>query len=278
MTAYEIKHCDFQYFEEHFLDDLYEDYAFLTQDKNGHAKEFHCNKSDMDLLLRSIKENKDEISAFVSEEDMINGIQDVLDRRISDVYDWLQSSKRDFKNQKDYKFLKLNLNLGGKDPIGYGFKVTDSKYDKYSTTGINVILLRDEENYSPYGFFVETAYPDLTIGHKTNELYTGRWLVEHLKGELTLMEKMSLYVKDKYPELSCYTGYKDNERYVSVKDDKNIMYMRDYRIDIKIRENGEIDKKFDDISAQYNIFQKEHIKMAEHNKDSKNKDLTDHGR
>lgn len=92
---------------------------------------------------------------------------------------WVQSSKLDFKNEDQYWTIAITINVGDDEPIGRGF---DKNFREIESPDLTVVLQRDNTNENYYGFYLKTAYVDITTEHAE---YTG---VAYTKDEVTRLK------------------------------------------------------------------------------------------
>ena len=57
---------------------IWNDFDFATNIKRGHAYEFHCNKTDIEIISRMITDDKKANSSFINEYEMTEAIQITL--------------------------------------------------------------------------------------------------------------------------------------------------------------------------------------------------------
>ena len=135
----------------------------------GHTLETHTEKTDQELVERLIKENKEFSTCFYEIENnpdfddysLYQAIIDGLTYKIDEIADWI-------KNDRSSSF-KVSVNVMD-EPIGYGY---DKELKKYKSPYISIVLERDCNEYNNYGFYVKTAYPEISMdmGIETGERY-----------------------------------------------------------------------------------------------------------
>lgn len=204
----------------------------LTNIAKGHTLEYHANQTDMQLIGRIMRENKQIASTFADTEDypVLSMIGDAIANKSSEVTDWIMSKRSEFATHSDYELFVINLDLGQDEPIGFGFK---PDLQKYATDTITVVLRRDNSGENQFGFFVLTAYPDVEKGYPINVKYKANELLEETN--LSVIEKMKLSIKEmpvqckididnftEKQELSILFKEKTGEQYMAFMDEEKL--------------------------------------------------------
>ncbi len=193
--------------------DLDEDLNFISNISKGHSATEHIGKTNIDMISRMVKESKDSVSSFTDKDAFTESMQDALIAKDQDIAIWIMKQKSEFDNLKDYNEFAFSLDLKSPEPIGYGFKKDDLA--KYGTTGVRVVLRRDVSGESPLGFYIKTAYPDMSYAKPTGfECPMNEILNDH--GHLTPMEKLYIDVKNDYPDALCKLQYVDGQEQLRV--------------------------------------------------------------
>ncbi len=236
MTPKDIKRMDEDFLAKMLEDYLYDDFEFTANIQKGHADDFHCGKTDIEILLRKIHDNKTMNSSFTDKETMANSIQTVLCYNIATICSWLQTGRRDFSNDDNYRKLVMSLDTREKDPVGYGFK--GNSLNKYETRVVTVVLARDFEGLSPCGFYVESAFPDLTVAKKTNVSYDLNYVEGKFADALSPYEKLQFYCEQKYPALDVGKYFNNGEEFTKISirnNEKEIIDIYADEYDFKIK-------------------------------------------
>ncbi len=177
----EYKWMDSDEVQAKLEDALWDDYTFTTRTDKGHTTDVHIAQSDADLLSRIACEHKTNSSCFLDQETADDVIQNALIYKSSDIVKWIQAGKRDFQNGKDYQELAFSVNMGDGEPIGRGF---NDQFQEIESPTVRVVLQRDFDLDTPFGFYVKSAYVDIT--DKEAEL-TG---VEYTRDQVAEMDDL----------------------------------------------------------------------------------------
>lgn len=237
-------------FEKVFLGNLYDSPDFIVNIAKGHAKEIHIGKHDMELIARNVKENVSSATSFIDNESFIGSLQDILDFNTSKIYNWIQSNPKDFDNRRDYNEIAFSQDLGC-GSIGYGFNKGDMT--RYNISGIRVVLSRDTTGASPLGFYLSTAYPDITMSEKSDISYSYADIIKKSENVLTPMER--LYIDARGKGLNACLQYvedKQQVRIMEVLENKDVIYAYFTENDYSIKladENGK--RKIDTATLLY---------------------------
>ena len=196
------------------LDDLiWNDPDFVANVFKGHSTERHTEKSDVELIVRNIKENKSASTVFSDGDTFRDSIQDALVFEEGNIVSWMMKSRKEFDNPRDYNEFTICMDLKG-EPVGYGYKAND--LSKYEITGIRTVLQRDFSGESPMGFYIKTAFPDIQWSKDTGYKYPIENLSKDGNGLLTPMERLFAETKLKHPETLCKLQYVDGNEQLRV--------------------------------------------------------------
>ena len=229
-------------FAKELSDTAYINPESLMNINKGHAITTHTDLSDMELIKRMLRENKEIVSNFADIEDypVIHQIRDAIVYKADEISDWACSKRREFSDPREYNKLVLEVNLGYDLPIGYGFK---ADLQKYATDIIRIVLKRDNSGENQFGFYVATAYPCIEKGYPENIRFEEKDLLEKTN-ELSVLEKMKLGING-YScssrieinrltgelELAIFVKVSDKESYVAYMGEKNLQ-IKSYRPDL----------------------------------------------
>lgn len=168
---------------------------------HGHTVSFHCKMSDEEMLKRSIFENHD-VSSFYSKSGMRSVIGNGLIKNLNKLAVWKYKAeiswdsmsdekKNQYKNFNHFKnTMKQQMQAYNKLVIqakdtsfsfsaGHGF---NKKMEEIVTSDAVMVLKRDDtEQQHGYGFYVDTAYPNLDseTAHKSGVYYEPSEIIHH---------------------------------------------------------------------------------------------------
>ena len=196
----------------------------------GHTKELHTDQTDMQLISRMLKENKNMASAFteINGYSVLERIGDALYYKSAEITDWIYKERFEFPNVKAYSELVLNLELCP-EPIGHGFR---PNLEEYETNQIVIVLRRDFDKENQFGFYMITAYPDIEKGKPTGKKYNeidllngenNSSVLEKIKAGLTNIPVNAIIDFDFHTErqeLSVYCNVSNFEKYAFYMDEK----------------------------------------------------------
>ncbi len=158
-----IKRMSPEQYTDILCDLAYDDPDFVFNTFKGHANDVHVGLTDSELLRRAITENKRYTTNFKNKEVFEESIQDAIVFKAEDIADWIQSSFKDIDDKSKYYEFDFTLKLNDDEPIGKGYEINNNGVYNKDTSYIRVVLERDNSGESPMGFFIKTAYPDLTV-------------------------------------------------------------------------------------------------------------------
>lgn len=190
---------------------ILEDAAFdeintMLNISKGHSQELHENITNEDLIKRIITEEKENISSFWDNESLKDGVSNVIAYRSQAITKWLFKERYEFDNPKDYQKLCISADIGG-DSVGHGFNNSDGVVKEKETSAVTVVLQRDMDGESPFGFYIKTAYAD--IQHE-NAILTG---LQYTKEDIinnpnitfdSAIQKLYFAISDKYKDVKIY--------------------------------------------------------------------------
>lgn len=190
---------------------MLEDAAFdeintMLNISKGHSQELHENITNEDLIRRIITEEKENISSFWDNESLKDGISNVVAYRAQAITKWLFKERYEFDNPKDYQKLCISADIGG-DSVGHGFSNNNGVVKEKETSAVTVVLQRDMDGESPFGFYIKTAYAD--IQHE-NAIFTGlQYTKEDIINNSNItfdsdIQKLYFAISDKYKDVKIY--------------------------------------------------------------------------
>lgn len=125
----------------------------------AHLAEKHCAWTIGELFARQIAENKTDVSVFASKDDMLDAITNFIAYYKEQIAVWVEKRPIEFNSPELYKRLIFEFDLGANDEdetLGYGVSSDGSIW--YSS-GIRMVLKRDNDPRNELGFYIEDAYP-----------------------------------------------------------------------------------------------------------------------
>lgn len=190
---------------------MLEDAAFdeintMLNISKGHSQELHENITNEDLIRRITTEEKENISSFWDNESLKDGISNVVAYRAQAITKWLFKERYEFDNPKDYQKLCISADIGG-DSVGHGFSNNNGVVKEKETSAVTVVLQRDMDGESPFGFYIKTAYAD--IQHE-NAIFTGlQYTKEDIINNSNItfdsdIQKLYFAISDKYKDVKIY--------------------------------------------------------------------------
>ena len=145
------------------LEDAFYDHLEETiRSSKGHTEELHISQPDEKLLGRIAKEHKDFSSCFYDKETADDVILNALVYNEDKIVDWIQKRHSDFADQRNYQQFVISLDMGEGEPIGRGF---NDKLQEIESPAVKIVLQRDFDYDTPFGFYVKTAYVDISHPH-----------------------------------------------------------------------------------------------------------------
>lgn len=200
---------------------------FVVNPYKGHAIDYHCGMSDGKMAERLLKEGKETVSTFQSEEKMNECLRDGIFYCSEDIANWMMKNRYEFKTSSEYLNFKETVKIDI-DPIGTGIT---SEFKEKESSYMTFILCRNLEDDSPFGFFLKTAYVDISEGKGE---YTGKeWDKNdiYLKTDLhyeNAIDKLCDIARREYPQYDirkCNNKFGETELKITQKIDKDDMYI-----------------------------------------------------
>lgn len=222
-------------YEELLIDVASDNPESLTNINKGHTLDLHSGLTDMEMLTRLIKDNKESISCFteIEEYPILTRIGDAIVVEAQKVAAWACSKRNEFTDPREYNRLVLNVDLNYDEPVGIGF---NKDLEKIITDHVKVVLQRDMSGENNFGFYVLTAYADLDKGFPTGERYEKEDILRN-PNKLTVLEKVKYGLKESQVftkiDTDRYTGKHELRIFKPIEKTENyVIYMNedDYRI------------------------------------------------
>lgn len=201
-----LKNMDQNTYQEMLEDAAFDEINTMLNISKGHSQELHENITNEDLIKRIITEEKENISSFWDNESLKDGVSNVIAYRSQAITKWLFKERYEFDNPKDYQKLCISADIGG-DSVGHGFNNSDGVVKEKETSAVTVVLQRDMDGESPFGFYIKTAYAD--IQHE-NAILTG---LQYTKEDIinnpnitfdSAIQKLYFAISDKYKDVKIY--------------------------------------------------------------------------
>lgn len=201
-----LKNMDQNTYQEMLEDAAFDEINAMLNISKGHSQELHENIANEELIKRIITEEKENISSFWDDESLKDGVSNVVAYRSHAITKWLFKERYEFKNPKDYQRLCISADIGG-DSIGHGFSNNNGVVKEKETSAVTVVLQRDMDGESPFGFYIKTAYAD--IQHE-NAIFTG---LQYTKEDIinnpnitfdSNIQKLHFAISDKYKDVKIY--------------------------------------------------------------------------
>ena len=168
-----------QYIEQ-LRNALYDNLTAAVNLHKGHTEELHSAQQDYQLVNRLLHTPAlNTASSFYDQSTMEDALTNGLFYVAPQIATWIQSAKIDFENDAQYRTLAMTINVGDDEPIGRGF---DKYFREIESPDMTVVLERDNSSENYYGFYLKTAYVDITTEHAE---YTG---VAYTKDEVTHLQ------------------------------------------------------------------------------------------
>ena len=199
MDRQTLKSIDAARYQKQLEDVIFDDFETILNVGKGHSIDARIGLSDSDMLNRLVREEKQGVSTFYNYEDFQANLQDALYFKAKDVATWITSEHIDFKNSRDYHEYAFTVDLKG-DIVGHGF---NKKLQEIETPAIRVVLQRDFSEESPFGFFVKTAYADISHENaaETGRQYTPEQILNGVVDFTSNVERAYFGLRDDFPDL-----------------------------------------------------------------------------
>lgn len=235
---------------------MLEDAAFDQVDdmlniSKGHSRDLHENLSNEKLIQRIISEDKDNTSCFWDEETLKEGISNVVAYRSDEITNWLFKNRFEFQSPKDYQTICIAADIGG-DSIGHGFVKEKDNIIEKETSAVKVILQRDMDGESPFGFYIKTAYADIEY---PSSIRTGlEYSKENIVNNPNIIfdsdiSKLYYTINGKYDNITMFqrTDTKTRKPYLKIifpeKDNERIeAFITDKETNIRVINESEVKK------------------------------------
>ena len=201
-----LRNMDQKTYQKMLEDAAFDEINTMLNISKGHSQELHENITNEDLIKRIITEEKLNISSFWDNESLKDGVSNVIAYRSQAITKWLFKERYEFDNPKDYQKLCISADIGG-DSVGHGFNNSDGVVKEKETSAVTVVLQRDMDGESPFGFYIKTAYAD--IQHE-NAILTG---LQYTKEDIinnpnitfdSAIQKLYFAISDKYKDVKIY--------------------------------------------------------------------------
>lgn len=201
-----LRNMDQKTYQKMLEDAAFDEINTMLNISKGHSQELHENITNEDLIKRIITEEKENISSFWDNESLKDGVSNVIAYRSQAITKWLFKERYEFDNPKDYQKLCISADIGG-DSVGHGFNNSDGVVKEKETSAVTVVLQRDMDGESPFGFYIKTAYAD--IQHE-NAILTG---LQYTKEDIinnpnitfdSAIQKLYFAISDKYKDVKIY--------------------------------------------------------------------------
>lgn len=201
-----LRNMDQKTYQKMLEDAAFDEINTMLNISKGHSQELHENITNEDLIKRIITEEKENISSFWDNESLKDGVSNVIAYRSQAITKWLFEERYEFDNPKDYQKLCISADIGG-DSVGHGFNNSDGVVKEKETSAVTVVLQRDMDGESPFGFYIKTAYAD--IQHE-NAILTG---LQYTKEDIinnpnitfdSAIQKLYFAISDKYKDVKIY--------------------------------------------------------------------------
>ncbi len=180
---------------------LWDDYTFTTRPDKGHTAEVHVAQSDAELISPLAHNDKHFSSCFKDQYTADDIIQNALIYKASDIVKWIQKDRYSFENGKSYQEYAFSLDMGEGESIGRGF---NDKLEELESPVVRVVLQRDFDLDTQFGFYVKTAYVDIICqeAELTGKSYTKQEILD--MGDVkfrSAVEEAAFTFRDTFPEL-----------------------------------------------------------------------------
>ena len=260
--------------KDKLVDALWDDYTFTTRPDKGHSAEIHVSKSDAELLS-PIAHNEKHYSSCFNDQDVADDmIQNALIYKAQDIVKWIQQDRYSFLNGKDYQEFAFSLNMGEGESIGRGF---NDKLEELESPVVRVVLQRDFDLDTQFGFYVKTAYVDITCqeAELTGKSYTKQDIIdmENIKFRSAIEESAFTFRNmfqnlninyipetNQYPE-QLQVKYTEQEKMITAYISRNSLKIKEKSFSQQTKKVGLQDIDFD-IANKISLIQST-IKMKE---------------
>ncbi|MBQ7430252.1 RNase A-like domain-containing protein [Butyrivibrio sp.] len=235
----EYRYMDADLLSQKLEDALYDHLEDTIKSSKGHTEELHISQPDEKLLGRIAKEHKDFSSCFYDKETAEDVILNALVYTEDKIVDWLQKRHSDFADQRNYQQFVVSLDMGGGEPIGRGF---NNRLQEIESPAVKIVLQRDFDYDTPFGFYVKSAYVDIAHPHAelTGVEYTREQVLEMdgVTFDSPLEETAFLY-QNAFPDTNIRYGIDQNYQEfikLSFHEDNKLINAFITPTDIKIKE------------------------------------------
>lgn len=214
------------------IDDPTRDFSLFRQ-IDGHADMHFCQR-ESELFARLTHQPISAASCFAEPEEAKDFIANAMSYKLKDISGWFFKQQREFNDENDFRRLSITLDMAGIHPIGYGM---DRQLNLFDTRAITIVLDRDFQPDSAFGFSLITAYPDITILQQSRT-----WLRQERVEDLIMRDG---YCKDNMDRLYCYYHLTEPDMHISYYEHDGepsvrLSYLaREHRIDVFLKENKE---------------------------------------
>lgn len=198
-----LRNMDQKTYQKMLEDAAFDEINTMLNISKGHSQELYENITNEDLIKRIITEEKENISSFWDNESLKDGVSNVIAYRSQAITKWLFKERYEFDNPKDYQKLCISADIGG-DSVGHGFNNSEGVIKEKETSAVTVVLQRDMDGESPFGFYIKTAYAD--IQHE-NAILTGlQYTKEDIINNPNIsfdsdIQKLCFAISDKYKDV-----------------------------------------------------------------------------
>lgn len=230
-----IRRMDPELYQEKLEEAVIDDVSVLLNMNKGHSAVLHTDMSVEDMTSRMIREEKQAIYSFYNAEILVDTLQDAIFFDAENISNWITSEKIDFDNSGKYYTYAFTLDMKG-EPLGHGVRA-DGK--ELSTTVTTIVLQRDFSDESPFGFFIKTAYAN--ISHERAE-ETGLHIniQDFIKNKMIFesnVEKTYYCLKNEYPGKKIWLQHNSGNVEIKISEDngenKYIAYINEIGSKIK---------------------------------------------
>ena len=199
MDRQTLKSIDAARYQKQLEDVIFDDFETILNVRKGHSIDAHIGLSDSDMLNRLVREEKQGVSTFYNYEDFQANLQDALYFKAKDVAAWITSEHIDFKNSRDYHEYAFTVDIED-NLVGHGY---DKNFRELQTSAIKIVLQRDFSEESPFGFFVKTAYADISHENavETGRQYTPEQILNGVVDFTSNVERAYFGLRNDFPDL-----------------------------------------------------------------------------
>ncbi len=124
----------------------------------GHSS-IHYKVDNVALFSRMWKEHLPTVSCFTDEQTAREAISDAIAYKAKDIYRWFSQDQPSDRNDFFFNNFSFTVDMRTEEPIGYGM---DAGLNTYASNGVRFVLERDFSGKSPFGFYLKTAYPEIS--------------------------------------------------------------------------------------------------------------------